>query len=524
MTTHILQGFYYNFDAADVAEEFSSATLELILNDSVTSISYTYDNTPDPAYPTTTLIDGLGTDVYGFSVNGGEMFSPDNDSYFVELSWDDAGGNPQTTTMLLMDLVAPDLGEFAFYIAGTPLPAMTTLAEFEAFNDNQITGLSDVPSGTTYAAGETIPLAAIGFTSSTENDTIQGSAENDSIDAGDGQDLVSGEEGNDTLLGGDSQDTLDGGIGNDSLLGELGNDVLSGGAGRDTLDGGASADDLSGGAGTDFLIGGYGDDTLDGGDDIDFADYTGFGGTITVSLATTAAQATGASGTDVLSNIENLIGGDYNDRFTGSTGDNLLDMGAGSDRAFGLGGDDTLFGGLGNDNLQGGSGEDSLDGGAGIDVLLGGAGNDYLNGDEGNDQLRGGDGMDILIGGIGRDVLIGGDYVALGFPGDGATDVFVFTDVSESSPGGATRDIIRDFEDGIDLINLALIDADMNTGDEDAFTFIGTSRFSGTAGELRYFNTGASTVVRGDVDGDGTADLDIFLNGVIALDASDFML
>ena len=45
-------------------------------------------------------------------------------------------------------------------------------------------------------------------------------------------------------------------------------------------------------------------------------------------------------------------------------------------------------------------------------------------------------------------------------------------------------------------------------------TIFGAAAFSGTAGELRAFTTTASTLVRGDTDGDGIPDLEIFLNGV----------
>ena len=62
----------------------------------------------------------------------------------------------------------------------------------------------------------------------------------------------------------------------------------------------------------------------------------------------------GAAGVDVLSNLENAIGGDGDDvivgsSLTGQAGNNLLDGGAGND---------SLDGGDGSDNLQGGAGND----------------------------------------------------------------------------------------------------------------------------------------------------------------------
>ena len=53
-----------------------------------------------------------------------------------------------------------------------------------------------------------------------------------------------------------------------------------------------------------------------------------------------------------------------------------------------------------------------------------------------------------------------------------------------------------------------------------AFDFIEADAFSGTAGELRY----ASGVVRGDVDGDGTADFAIEVRNSPVLIADDFLL
>lgn len=342
---------------------------------------------------------------------------------------------------------------------------------------------------------------------------------------GDGNgNVLQSDLGDDTVIGGSGSDTLISGAGNDSLEGDLGNDLLQGGDDNDTLNGGFSADTLEGGSGDDLLIGGYGDDSIDGGTGSDTADYTGFGGNITVNLNDGTGQYTGAAGTDILTGIENLVGGDHADRFTGRPDDSILEGGDSADTLLGLGGDDTLDGQDGNDNIVGGSGADHLIGGAGRDALLGGTENDSLDGGIENDQLRGGDGEDTLYGGVGRDILIGGDFVAGGFPGDGATDTFVYTDVTESQVGAGGRDIIRDFEDGLDIMDLSAIDAITGTPGDDAFTFIGSSGFSGTAGELRAVTTAAATIVQADVDGDGNSDFDVFLNGVLVMDTSDFVL
>jgi serralysin len=159
--------------------------------------------------------------------------------------------------------------------------------------------------------------------------------------------------------------------------------------------------------------------------------------------------------------------------------------------------------------LVGSSAANILSGGAGNDEVRGLGGDDQLVGHAGNDTLIGGDGNDTLIGGVGADVLTGG----LG------TDQFVFESINDW--GKANQfDSITDFQVGQDVIDLQSIDANVLTEQDDAFSFIGASGFSGTAGELRLWKG----VLVGDVDGDGGADFKIALNGNPLLDAHDFLL
>jgi Ca2+-binding RTX toxin-like protein len=71
---------------------------------------------------------------------------------------------------------------------------------------------------------------------------------------------------------------------------------------------------------------------------------------VAVGLATTAAQATGGSGSDTLYNVENLIGSNNADRLTGNAGANQLE---------GYAGNDTIDGGAGNDSMAGGYNSDT---------------------------------------------------------------------------------------------------------------------------------------------------------------------
>ncbi|MGE0725676.1 MAG: protease, partial [Alphaproteobacteria bacterium] len=77
-----------------------------------------------------------------------------------------------------------------------------------------------------------------------------------------------------------------------------------------------------------------------------------------------------------------------------------------------------------------------------------------------------------------------------------------------------------------DFIDLSAIDASTRISGNQAFAFIGTAAFSGTAGQLRYDLTSipGSALVQGDTNGDRTADIEIELRGVGALTAQDFLL
>lgn len=73
-------------------------------------------------------------------------------------------------------------------------------------------------------------------------------------------------------------------------------------------------------------------------------------------------------------------------------------------------------------------------------------------------------------------------------------------------------------------IRTSHIDAKPATTGDDSFSWIGSSKFSGTAGQLHYVSEHGSTIVEGDVNGDRIADFQIELKGKVALSASDFLL
>lgn len=335
-------------------------------------------------------------------------------------------------------------------------------------------------------------------------ETVTGTSARDTFIGTNGDETYRGRSGDDDIRGKDGNDKLVGGGGHDVLFGGAGNDFLSGGPGDDDLSGGGGNDTLLGGEGVDFLQGNDGNDALDGGSNDDLL----LGGLGNDKLL-------GGTGNDV------LHGNGGKDRLDGGFGRDILYGNDGRDRLFGSYNDDQAYGGSGKDIVKGGKGDDELFGGQDDDRLFGGHDSDTLSGGNGDDTLNGGSGDDTLFGGLGDDSLSGGigtDYLDGGF----GNDLFVFEEIGHSAVGAA-RDDILDLVRGTDKIDLSAIDAKTG-GANDAFAFIGTAAFSGTKGELRYSAKAGSSVVSGDVNGDGKADFEIGVEGIVSLTASDFIL
>jgi serralysin len=169
---------------------------------------------------------------------------------------------------------------------------------------------------------------------------------------------------------------------------------------------------------------------------------------------------------------------------------------AGNDRWIGTKFDDTADGKSGNDNFSAGKGDDILKGGDGNDALSGGSGDDLLRGDGLRDKLTGGTGA----------------------------DDFVYLKVSDLGSRSGKTDTITDFAVKEDTIDLSAIDADLKKSGDQAFKFDGKGELSGKAGSLVYQIEGSNTVVYGDIDGDGKADIALDLDGKLKLTAGDFEL
>jgi Ca2+-binding RTX toxin-like protein len=129
-----------------------------------------------------------------------------------------------------------------------------------------------------------------------------------------------------------------------------------------------------------------------------------------------------------------------------------------------------------------------------------------------NDSIVGSQNADLIQGNGGADTLTGGQ----------GADVFRYFSASDSTSSATDR--ILDFAAGSDRIDLGRIDADTQTAGDQAFAWIGSNAFSGSAGQLRAYQEGGNWVVQGDTDGNGVADLVIEVVGPAPLGADAFLL
>nr|WP_287665689.1 calcium-binding protein [Accumulibacter sp.] len=445
-----------------------------------------------------TMLGGDGTDSYCVD-HAGDLVTESNGSLAT-------GGNDIVYSYLAAYTLTTNVERLRLMLAGasngTGNVLDNTLYAGDGNNVLDGAGGNDTVSYALASAGVTVSLATAGVQAtggsasdtlisiehligSGFNDSLTGNTANNVLDGGAGSDFLNGATGADTMLGGDGTDSYcvdhAGDIVSESngSLATGGNDIVYSYFAAYTLTANverlrlmlAGASNGTGNALDNTLYAGDGNNVLNGVSGVDTASYQFATAAVSVSLATTAVQVTGGSGSDTLQNMDNLVGSNFHDTLVGDAQANTLN-------------------GL--------------------------ALNDYLDGGAGNDVLLGGDGTDLLIGGLGQDLLTGGT----------GSDTFDFNALDETGLTNTTWDVISDFGHGTDKLDLATLDADTALAGDQAFTdpVLGGT-FSGvfaSPGDL-YFDTVAH-VLYGNTDADTAAEFAIQLVGVATLTAADLFL
>ncbi|MCW1951629.1 MAG: hypothetical protein KIH44_009735 [Octadecabacter sp.] len=132
-----------------------------------------------------------------------------------------------------------------------------------------------------------------------------------------------------------------------------------------------------------------------------------------------------------------IILSDGRDLIYGGRDDDFLDGGDATNEPPSETYGNTIYGDEGNDTLLGGLKKDDLYGGSDDDTLFGGGSDDALVGGTGNDKAVGGVGSDAISGGYGNDLLRGSDGNDIIAGDDGADLIFggIGTDILEGGQG-----------------------------------------------------------------------------------------
>jgi len=260
-----------------------------------------------------------------------------------------------------------DGGTGADIISGGPGADTATYATRTVGVSVDIDGVADDGEP---AEGDNVKTDVENLTGGAGPDRLTGNpATGNTLKGGNGADILSGLGGTDSAsYAGRStavtvaiNDVADDGNASDGPAGARDNvmtdiENLTGGGGADTLSGSAVRNTLDGGNGADVLSG------LGNGDTATYASRTT---AVTVDIDNVAddgnaSDATGDARDNVMTDVENLIGGKGADDLTGSAAINNLTGGLGADVLRGLAGNDVLFA---ND----GSADTVLDCGIGTD-------------------------------------------------------------------------------------------------------------------------------------------------------------
>jgi Ca2+-binding RTX toxin-like protein len=293
----------------------------------------------------------------------------------------------------------------------------------------------------------------------------------------------------------------------EQAVGGRGDDIMYGTSGNNFLDGYVGEDYMEGGLGDDTYVINTTADQI-----VEFANE----GIDTVLSSTNYTLG---------AHLENVtLTGTLNRFATGNSLDNVLIGNSGNNVLNGAAGADTMTGGDGNDTYHVNTYKDKVieevDGG--IDTVISNT-NYTLTDNVENLTLNGtydrsgtGNALNNVIKGNAFNNDLNGMAGVDNLWGQGGSDTFIFSDATHSGVGSGNRDIIRDFGSD-DLIDVSQIAEFTLLAQNDAFT-------AGGDAELRWVQSGGNTIVSADLNGDGVADFDIQITGLVGLTSDDFLL
>ncbi len=270
------------------------------------------------------------------------------------------------------------------------------------------------------------------------------------------------------VIGGDGNDTLTGGSGSGELIGGSGQDTIDPGTGNYYINAETGDDLIDAGTGHNVIVGEGGEDTVS---------FAGQSANVTIDL--TGAADSGTSGQDeVISGINNAVGGSGQNTFIGNAQNDILEGGSGQNTFEPGTADDTIEGGggpganivsfantpasdqvtvdLATDSATNGNATDRLVSiqeailGAGPDTLIGGAGPETLVGGSGDDTIYGGSGQDTITTGNGTDDVDAGTGADTITTGTGSDLVNVRNGIADTVTCGGNDTVLAA---AIDTIN-----------------------------------------------------------------------
>ncbi|AGI69668.1 hypothetical protein OAN307_c42750 [Octadecabacter antarcticus 307] len=186
----------------------------------------------------------------------------------------------------------------------------------------------------------------------TAADQITLSSGNNYIDAGEGANSISAGNGDNVIKTGATADSITVGAGNNSIFAGGGVNTIITGAGNNLVSTGDAADTVTTGGGNDIIkdTGGAGTVTAAAGHDRLILDYSELTAAVTNTLTGAEPSYGGIIAGTTFSGVEefHVTGSSNNDNILTGAGSDVLDGGAGADTLTSGGGSDVIYGGVGD--------------------------------------------------------------------------------------------------------------------------------------------------------------------------------